>query len=882
MTRFQTVILAATILLLAARAEARPPYKHALADHLGPGAARKLVDCRTCHVPPEPDDDPEDKPHNPFGARLKAVRGELRKGGKRSGIAERIERIADEDSDGDGVANLLELLAGHFPGEAEDQPSAAEVDTALVALARFRESDRGALWSPFEPVARPDVPEVGDQPGTRNPIDGFLAAERAKRGLKARPEADRAVLLRRVTLDLIGLPPTPDELHAFLADRSDDAYERVVDRLLASPQHGERWGRHWMDVWRYSDWAGWNQQVRDSQPHIWRWRDWIIESLNADKGYDRMVVEMLAADEVAPDDPDALRATGYLVRNYKLLSREKWMQDTVDHTAQAFLGVTLGCARCHDHMYDPIAQKDYYRIRAIFEPHHVRVDKVPGQVDPTKDGLVRAFDADPAAKTFLFIRGDDRVPAKDPLAPGVPEALGGTLPHFEPVALPGSAVVPDRRPFVVRDALAAGEAEVASLRRVAEAAKGEPAIELAGARHAAAEARQAAAVAVSRAEDLADEGRKGEEEWTRAATEATIAQRLSAAAEARLNEVIARQGRGTAPATGRAEADKKAADAIKALARAEEAAKAPPATAYVAPAVKSYPATSTGRRLALARWITSRDNPLAARVAVNHIWGRHFGRAIIPSVNDFGRNGQKPSHPALLDWLAAEFMDRGWSMKAIHRLIVTSAAYRMASTPDTAAQAIDPDNVYLWRFSSRRAEAEVVRDSLFAVAGELDLARGGPEIDHALGLTIPRRSVYFRHAAEKQMEFLKIFDAAGVTECYQRKDSILPQQALALTNSELTSRLSKHLALALASSDGTTRESFTTAAFERVLGRPPSAEERAECVAYLGRASSWAEPSASAKGPPAGKDQPASDPAARLRESLIHVLMNHHDFVTIR
>ena len=237
--------------------------------------------------------------------------------------------------------------------------------------------------------------------------------------------------MRRVYFDLIGLPPTPEELHAFLNDDSPNAYENVVDRLLASPRYGERWGRHWMDVWRYSDWAGWEGggQIRDSQPHIWRWRDWIIESLNEDKGYDRMLKEMLAADEIAPDDPSALRATGFLVRNYKMLSREKWLQDTVDHTFLAFQGVTVGCAKCHDHMYDPILQKEYYQIRAIFTPHQVRIDRIPGEADAKKDGLVRTFDADLATPTFLLIRGDDRTPDKTPLPPGVPASLGGTLPR---------------------------------------------------------------------------------------------------------------------------------------------------------------------------------------------------------------------------------------------------------------------------------------------------------------------------------------------------------------------------------------------------------------------------------------------------------------------
>jgi hypothetical protein len=235
---------------------------------------------------------------------------------------------------------------------------------------------------------------------------------------------------------------------------------------LESPHYGERWGRHWMDIWRYSDWAGYGAEVRDSQPHIWRWRDWIVESLNEDKGYDRMVQEMLAADELASTDEKALRATGYLVRNYKMLSREKWMQDTVEHTAMAFLGITLGCARCHDHMYDPLLQKEYYQVRAIFEPHQVRLDRIPGQPDTKKDGLPRAYDADLATPTYLFIRGDDRNPDKSkPLPPGVPDSLGGQFGKVDLVLLPLTAHAPDKRPFVIAETQKAAADEIARTAR---------------------------------------------------------------------------------------------------------------------------------------------------------------------------------------------------------------------------------------------------------------------------------------------------------------------------------------------------------------------------------------------------------------------------------
>jgi hypothetical protein len=336
----------------------------------------------------------------------------------------------------------------------------------------------------------------------------------------------------------------------------------------------------------------------------------------------------------------------------------------------------------------------------------------------------------------------------------------------------------------------------------------------------------------------------------------------------------------------RAEAAKKAMAAQQALAQAETNAKQFAGTAYTKRPVQHYPAVSTGRRSAFARWIADKDNPLTARVAMNHIWLRHFGRAIVPSVFDFGRNGRPPSHPALLDWLAAEFMDpspqpsplrgesraRGWSMKAMHRLLVTSATYRMASTPDDTDLAHDRDNQYLWRMPSRRVEAEVVRDCIFYVAGRLDRTMGGPDIDYQLGLTVPRRSLYFRHAQEKQMEFLKIFDCAAVTECYQRKESVQPQQALALANSELTRTHAHVLAQTLAEKHADP-VAFTTAAFEQVLARAPTGAELAECVAFLNR---QARPDGN------GKVKAVGDPTLRARENLVHVLLNHNDFVTIR
>ncbi|MGH7127600.1 MAG: DUF1549 domain-containing protein, partial [Planctomycetaceae bacterium] len=351
-----------------------------------------------------------------------------------------------------------------------------------------------------------------------NPIDAFLAAEYERLGLTPLPEASQRVLLRRVSLDLIGLPPTPEEIDAFLADDRPDAYERVVDRLLANPHYGERWGRHWMDVWRYSDWYGYKKELRNSGRHIWRWRDWIVESLNADKPYDRMIVEMLAGDEIAPADPDVLRATGFLVRNYYKFNRHVWMDDTVEHTGKAFLGLTLNCARCHNHMYDPLSQEEYYRFRAFFEPYQVRTDRVPGESNIEADGLTRAYDADLEAQTFLFVRGNDKEPDKDhPLTAAVPAMVADEPLLIEPIELPAEAYYPGLRPHVQREALADAEAELtkrqAELDRVkaksestADAAKE---LEIAE-KHLAAATAERDAIAARIAADNARHGRTAE------------------------------------------------------------------------------------------------------------------------------------------------------------------------------------------------------------------------------------------------------------------------------------------------------------------------------------------------------------------------------------
>ncbi|MDB5391699.1 MAG: Planctomycete cytochrome, partial [Planctomycetaceae bacterium] len=333
------------------------------------------------------------------------------------------------------------------------------------------ERDPHDHWA-FKSPVRPAVPIVANQDWVKNPIDAFIAAEYQKRGLTPQRAADRRIWLRRVSLDLVGLPPTVAEMDAFVADQSAEAYDKVVTRLLDSPQYGERWGRHWMDIWRYSDWWGLGAEVRNSQKHIWHWRDWIIESLNADTGYDQMLREMLAADELYPNDLDKLRASGFLARQYFKFNRSSWLDETVEHTSKAMLGLTFNCAKCHDHKYDPFSQVEYFQIRALFEPYQVRTDLVPGELDFEKDGIPRGFDCNLDAKTFVHIRGDDRNPDKSrTIEPAVPAFL--SLGEFKvvPVMLPAEAYQPGLRGFVVEASLKATEQRIADARLALEVAK---------------------------------------------------------------------------------------------------------------------------------------------------------------------------------------------------------------------------------------------------------------------------------------------------------------------------------------------------------------------------------------------------------------------------
>ncbi len=848
---------------------------------------------------------------------------------------------------GDAKASALYKRISHqvqpampFGGQKLPDAAIAQVADWINAGANYDEplaAGKAALshWA-FQLPQRPPVPEVKNGAWVRNPIDAFVVAEREKRGLTPVAFADKRTLLRRVYLDLIGLPPAPEEMNAFLADNSKDAYEKIVDKLLASPRYGERWGRHWMDIWRYSDWYGWRvqNQVRYSQRHIWHWRDWIIESVNQDKGYDEMIVEMLAGDELAPNNPDIVRATGYLARNWYMFDRNVVLKDTVDFTAMAFLGITLKCARCHSHKYDPITHEDYYRFRAFFEPYDVRTDRVPGQPDLMKDGVPRVYDDKADTPTYRFIRGVDTNPdTEHPLTPGIPAMFGKPDLKVTPEPLPLEVYYPDSRSFVHRDLIAQAKADIekaeTELRKSRDelakakqqlAQGGEPETVAAAAGNRSlgeppSDDKTLAALLKAQADvslkekSLASaqtalpalQARIAADEAKHAATPPPNLEALESAAlkaERHANVVKAEENllRATQElAAAKPESDTYDKEAVKKLdearAQLEAAAKALKSEDAYTPVGKVYPDSTTGRRLALARWIASNQNPLTARVAINDMWLRHFGQALVPTVFNFGMSGKPPSHPELLDWLAVELMERNWSMKAIHRLIVTSSTYRMrSSTKDSNDKnaKIDPQNRYLWRMNEQRMEAEVVRDSLLSIAGQLDTTMGGPEIDSAKGLESHRRSVYFQDTPDKQVTFLKVFDEANPNECFQRNASIVPHQALALANSTMSLQVARTLERQITKQTGASGAydaRFIADAFDTVLSRPPTAGERAESLKFLGEQEELFQDIKKLtpiQTGAAGEIKPEMDPHLRAREDLVHVLLNHTDFVTIR
>jgi hypothetical protein len=678
-------------------------------------------------------------------------------------------------------------------------------------------AEERAHWA-FQPLERPSVPTVRDRAWVRNPIDTFIAATLEQNGLRPSPEADRPTLLRRLSFDLTGLPPSPAEIDAFLNDHSADAHEKVVDRLLASPQYGVRWAQHWLDLARYADTDGF--EFDQARPNAWRYRDWVVNSLNRDLPYDRFISLQLAGDEIAPDDPDALIATGFnrcypdmVDLNDQGLRRQNALNDITETAGLVFLGLTIGCARCHDHKFDPIRQADFYRLQAFFTPARFR-DDVPLASTPerkTYEKAVAAWQSEIAGLQAEILRIEK--PIRDKLAPGLP--MGA-----------------------LDDAVAAYN-KPESLRRPAE-------VKLIY-------------------ELLSRDGRINARDWPRLTGEQWAARRR--ALLARLEQAEKKRPPSLLTARAIDEAGPNA-PATYFLRRGEFTARGPavqPAFPAVltaaAPSIRAT-AESTGRRKTLAAWLTAADHPLTARVMVNRLWQGHFGRGLVGTSSDFGKMGDEPSHPELLDWLAGEFIARGWSLKALHRLIVTSATYRQSSRPPIEkGKDVDPDNHLLARQNRRRLDGEAIRDALQAASGQLNPALGGPGVFPPLppeltklsskGAIWPvsprvedrhRRSLYVFVRRNLRYPFFESFDRPDTNaSCPRRPVTTIAPQALSLLNSPLSSQAAGALADRTEREAGASLPSRVERAYLLSLGRRPDEPEQALAREFLAGGGSFSD-----------------------------------------
>ncbi len=644
-------------------------------------------------------------------------------------------------------------------------------------------------WWSYQPVIRPDVPSV--DASAANPIDQFILDGLERAGLAPNPPADRRVLARRAYYNLIGLPPSPQQVDAFVNDKSADAWERLIDELLASPHYGEKWGRHWLDLVRYAESNSYERD--DTKPFVWRYRDFVIQSFNADKPYDEFLIEQLAGDEMDEVTPERIIATGY----YRLGiwddepadPEQAWYDDTDDilaTTSQTMLGMTINCARCHDHKIDPVPQTDYYRMLAFFRnirrygvrAHETVVDASLRTIAPQE--LQLQFRAEKEAWQVEVTKNREALEAIEALVTR----------DFIPVEFEEFKDEMKRLDLVRK--------------RVGGAITGEQGTEYAS---------------------LMDEMR-----------------RLRENPPAQLESALCVKEKGPDP--------DETFVLIRGNAHAPSERVEPGFPLVLSPPEPAIKATtegqSTGRRLALARWIASRDNPLTARVMANRLWQFHFGRGIVRSSSDFGFQGTPPTHPELLDWLASELVDGDWHLKRMHKLIMTSAAWKMSSADNTEALAADPLNDHFWRVDMRRLTAEEVRDSILAVNGSLNAEKFfGPSIypiqpDEVLqGQSVPganwftsagdelnRRSIYIHSKRSLPVPMLANFDVADAdTPCPVRFNTVQPTQALGMINSEFVHIQARAFAdeLRQLAPDNETRQVET--ALQRVLQRTPSAGE---------------------------------------------------------
>jgi hypothetical protein len=671
------------------------------------------------------------------------------------------------------------------------------------------DADR-AFWS-FQPVKEAPVPAVHDAAWCRNPIDQFILARLEAEGLTPAPEADRRTLIRRATFDLHGLPPTPAEVDAFVNDRSTDAYEKLIDRLQASPRYGERWGRHWLDLVRYAESDGFKQDAY--RPNAWPYRDYVIRSFNDDKPYDRFVTEQLAGDEIAPRDPDAMVATGYMRHGlYEYNQRDvpkQWSQmltDVTDVTGDVFLGLSMGCARCHDHKFDPILQTDYFRLQAFFAPMLPRND-LPLATEQQKADYAKAM-AEWEQKTES-IRAQ-MLPMEQAGAAGAAKAAIKKFPEDMQAIL--------NKPASERTPLEEQLALLASRQVYDESENPQPKI-----------------------------AAKDKERYAELKKELAGYDTLKPKPLPR-GMFTTDVGPIAPPAFIPGHLDQPLGPGIPVVLE-----KLPGSELSISPS-----ATSTGYRTALAKWITQPANPLTSRVMVNRIWQYHFGRGLVITSSDYGHLGAAPTHPELLDWLAQRFVQDSWSFKKIHRLIMTSAVYRQTALRETpkVARLKDPEDRWLWRMNTSRLDAEQIRDTMLAVSGELQSAEGGPAVE----TTSPIRAVYTKVVRNTRDPVLDAFDAPdSFASVCTRNTTTTPTQSLLMINGDWPlKRAAAFAARVRAETKASDPGSLIDSAYRLAYGRAPEPAERKTAIAFLDRQSSKGDSAARADAGPTGSDLPVT------------------------
>ena len=683
---------------------------------------------------------------------------------------------------------------------------------------------------PFTPIATPAVPLVKRTDWPRNPIDHFVLAKLEERGLSPVGDADKQTLIRRVTYDLIGLPPSPEEIEAFLRDDSPTALATVVDRLLDSPHYGERWGRHWLDVVRYADTAGDNSDF--PIPQMVKYRNWVINAINADMPYDQFIRQQIAGDLLPADAPEQKHqqviATSYLASARRFGSTvadyptHLTIEDTIDNLGRSYLGLTINCARCHNHKFDPITTEDYYALYGIF--HSTRYPWSGIELDKQQRDLVPL--APPEQVAAAEAERKNRLNALAAEVKAADEAKKAA----------------DKAEKTAREQLETLKSESAEAEAIAAAEK-----EVEAAKKTAAEA-----------EEKLKAARKAKDELERSEPPYDTA---FAVAEAAKIENARLQMKGDPKKLG-----------------PEVPRRIPQVFGGQLVATTS---PESGRR-ELADWIASPENPLAARVMVNRLWHHHFGRGIVPTPNDFGKQGKPPSHPELLDFLATRLIESGWSLKAMHRLIVLSRTYQLSTADDPAALTVDPSNELLWRYSRRRLDAESIRDTLLVLGGNLDRSMGGPhpfpkQVEWDFTQHKPfkavydtnRRSVYLMTQRIQRHPFLAIFDGPDTgASTASRVTSTTTLQALYFLNDPFFHDQASRFAAHVRSARSSDRERLDLA-YQMALGRPATVEEVALGEEYMTKLCEQ----------PTAESGSSEEQQKLAWESLIRSLLRTNEFV---